>query len=269
MTIESILPFIAIGLFLLAMLFRKRWVGALGWIFIAYYCYFATKACFVQEDYLYTFFNLVFLVFTLLLAVLMVKPKSLVSERGEEDLLFTITKISLITAVFYFPFSEIPFLSELLINITAEITTEVLNLFNVSVYMDTPPYINTTNSSFHEDNGPIRIILACTAIQSMVLFTGLVFGVNAPLGRRLKAFLVSVPVIYGLNIVRNVLVAAAYFGQWFGSPTESFYIAHEVLARIGSTIALVVIAYAVFVILPEALDLIECFFRILLRKQHV
>ena len=269
MILKSLLPFIAIGLFLLALLFRKRWVSALGWIFIAYYCYFATKECFVQGDYLYTFFNLIFLAFTLLLAVLMVKPESKVSEKGEEDLLFTITKISLITAVFYFPFSEIPFLSELLINITAEITTRVLDLFNVGVYMDTPPYINTTNSSFHEDNGPIRIILACTAIQSMVLFAGLIFGVHAPLRRKLKAFLVSVPTIYVLNIVRNVFVAAAYFGQWFGPPLESFYIAHEVLARIGSTIALVVIAYAVFIILPEALDMIENFFRFLLRKRDI
>ena len=261
MMIESILPFIAIALFLLALLFRKREAGALGWVFIAGYCCFATYGCFDEKDYLYTLLNFVFLAFSLLLAFLLLKT------REKVDLLFTITKIALITSAFYFPFAtkEITFLSDLLINITAEITTMVLNLFNVGVYMDTPPFINTTNCFVHEDCGSVQIILACTAIQSMVLFTGLIFGVNAPLSRKLKAFAVSIPTIYVLNIVRNVFVAAAYFGQWFGSPNESFYIAHEVLARIGSIIALVAIAYAVFMILPEILDLIEELYQFILK----
>ena len=259
MMIDSILPFIAIALFLLALLFRKREAGALGWIFIAGYCCFATYDCFEEKDYLYAAFNLLFLAFSLLLAFLLLKT------REKEDLLFTITKIAFITSACYFPFAEITFLSELLINITAEITTMVLNLFNVGVYMDPPPCIYTTTGSFHDVNKPVQIILACTAIQSMVLFTGLIFGVNAPLSRKLKAFAVSIPTIYVLNIVRNVFVAAAYFGQWFGSPIESFYIAHEVLARIGSIIALVAIAYAVFMILPEILDLIEELYQFILK----
>ena len=137
----------------------------------------------------------------------------------------------------------------------------ILNLLDVGVYIVPPSGIYSTSSSFHEVYKPIEIILACTAIQSMALFTGVVFGVTAPIGRKLKAFLVSVPVIYGLNILRNALVGAAYFEQWFGSPLHSFFIAHDVLARIGSMIVLIVIAYAVFVILPEALDLIEDLFR--------
>ncbi|MCW3142179.1 MAG: archaeosortase A, partial [Methanophagales archaeon] len=141
----------------------------------------------------------------------------------------------------------------------------MLNLFNVGVYMVPPSTIYTSTESFHDLNKPIEIILACTAIQSMVLFIGLIFAVNAPMRRKLKAFFVSVPVIYGLNILRNVFVASAYFGQWFGSPLESFYIAHGVIARMGAMIALIVIAYAVFMILPEALDLVEDFFRFILK----
>ncbi len=269
MIFKSILPFIAIGLFLLALVFRKRAVGALGWMFFAVYCSSEVVYYFTKGEYFEASLALVFLAFTLLLAALMLKPTPEASDNGDVELFFTITKIALIAAVFYFPFAEILYLETLLIYITTKITTTVLNLFNVGVYMVYPSSIYTTNSSFHEVYKPIKIILDCTAIQSMVLFIGLVFGVNAPLRRKLKAFVVSVPTIYVLNIVRNVFVAAAYFECWFGAPLDSFYIAHGVIAKIFVMISLIAVAYAVFVILPEALDLIESFFRVILRKRHV
>jgi len=293
MIVKPILPFIAISFFLLALIFRhkpllkrKRFrkepisffgevlfsagsfgkvASALGWLSFAVYCYSEVSYYLNEDEYFDASLALVFLAFSLLLAVLMVNPKSIVSEKGEDDLFFTITKIALIAAVFYFPFSEIPTLETLLIYLTTNITATVLNLFNVGVYTVYPSSIYTTNSSFHEvyKYKPIEIILACTAIQSMVLFTGLVFGVEAPLKNKFKAFFVSVPTIYLLNIVRNVFVAAAYFGQWFGSPLQSFYVAHGIIARIFVMLSLIVVAYAVFVILPEALDVIEDFFRVL------
>ncbi len=272
MILQSALPFIAIALFLMALLSRRKesggvfyssWfgksVGALGWVSFAGYCYFETLRCLMLGDYVRTSFALIFLAFSLLLAFLLMTTR----EKGDADLFLTITKVALIAFLFYFPFSfsEFALLGDALIFVTAKLSAMMLNLLNVGVYMVPPSSIYSTSSSFHEVYEPIVIILACTAIQSMALFTGVVFGVTAPIGRKLKAFCVSVPVIYGLNILRNALVGAAYFEQWFGSPLHSFFIAHEVLARIGSMIALIAIAYAVFVILPEALDLIEDLFR--------
>lgn len=275
MILQSALPFIAIAFFLLALVsgrkesdgvFYSSWfgklVGALGWVSFAGYCYFDTLRCLMLEDYVRTSFALIFLAFSLLLAFLLMTT----SEKDDADLVLTITKVALITAVFYFPFSEFALLGDTLIFVTAKLSAMMLNLLNVGVYMVPPSSIYSTSSSFHEVyKQPIVIILACTAIQSMALFMGVVFGVTAPIGRKLKAFCVSVPVIYGLNILRNALVAAAYFEQWFGSPLHSFFIAHEILARIGSMIALIAIAYAVFVILPEALDLIEDLFRFIFK----
>lgn len=282
MILKFILPFIAIALFLLALLVRnkaflkrkrlreepgegvfplefEKIAGALGWVFIAGYCVLEASDYLAQGEYFDASLAFIFLAFSLLLAFLLVKT------REKEDLFFTITKIALITSIFYFPISEFHFLGDSLIYITAEITTLMLNLFDVGVYMIPPSNIYTTIGSFHEVYKPIEIILACTAIQSMVLFTGLIFGVNAPMRRKLKAFFVSVPVIYGLNILRNVFVTSAYFGQWFGSPLESFDIAHGMIARIGSLIALIAIAYMVFMILPEALDLVEDFFQFIFK----
>jgi archaeosortase A (PGF-CTERM-specific) len=271
MILQSALAFIAIGLFLLTLLFRnkrerlrteqgeaafstagkrEKVAGASGWIFFAGYSYFEAFDYFAQGEYFGATLSLVYLAFSLLLVFLLMKT------RENEDLFFDITKVALIAFLFYFPFSEIYFLGDLLIFITAKITTQVLNHLNVgSVYMVPPSFIYlSTNPSFNVD-----IILDCTAIQSIALFTGVIFGINAPMQRKLKAFFVSVPILYVLNIFRLMFVTSAYFGQWFG--TQSFDIAHGLISRFGEMASLIVIAYAVFVILPEALDLIEDLFR--------
>ncbi len=47
----------------------------------------------------------------------------------------------------------------------------------------------------------------------------------------------------------------AYGEEWFGD--NSFFVAHNVIAKAGSTFALLVIAYITFSILPELLALID------------
>ncbi|HDS45472.1 MAG TPA: archaeosortase A [Methanomicrobia archaeon] len=260
------IPFIAIGLFVLALLFKKRVVGALGWLVFSVYCASELSYYLLEKaEYFDAAIAFIFLAFTLLFAALMLKPAS-PGDREEAALHFTVTKIALITAALYFPFVAVPALETLIIALTTRITVTVLAMLGVSVYMVYPSSIYTTASMFHAVYKPIEIILACTAIQSMVLFAGLTLGVRAPRNRKLKAFLASVPTIYVLNIVRNVFVTASYFGSWFGPPLLSFDISHGIIARFYVMISLIVVAYAVFVLLPEALDLIENFFRYLSRR---
>ena len=97
----------------------------------------------------------------------------------------------------------------------------------------------------------VEIILACTAIESIALFAGVILSVQAPLGRRLAALAASTISIYLLNIVRNGFVLMAYGWSWFGS--DSFDIAHNIIAKAGSTGALLAISYLVFLLLPELL----------------
>ena len=47
----------------------------------------------------------------------------------------------------------------------------------------------------------------------------------------------------------------AYGWSWFGD--GSFDIAHNIIAKIGSTIALLAISYMVFLLLPELLSIID------------
>jgi len=262
MTLVSFIPFIAILLFFPGVLLHRRAISALGWLVFAVYPAFEAADYLTRGEYFDASIAIVFLIFTVFFGVLIVTPRMVGAE--EERLVFTITKIALITAVFYFPFALLPALATALIALTTRLTVATLTLFKVGAYMVYPASIYSTSSAFHAVYKPIEIILACTAIQSMVLFTGLVFGVSAPWKRQFKAFFASVPTIYALNLVRNVFVTAAYFGEWFGPPLRSFEIGHGVIARIFVMVSLIAVAYAVFIILPEALDVIEDFFRVVL-----
>jgi len=112
-----------------------------------------------------------------------------------------------------------------------------------------------------------EILLACTGLGSMSILAGLILAVDASPDRKAKALAVSVPVIWVLNFVRNVFIAAAFGGQWFqvfvpqvigvfgatGTSPElaSYYIADKVLAQSASVVALVGILLLVLRFVPE------------------
>lgn len=165
---------------------------------------------------------------------------------------FLLTRVTAIACIFYFPFAEVPMLHDALISLNTHCITDAgRTVFGVRMALD-DPYI-------YLNDHRVRLILGCTAIESMALFTGVILGVKAPLERKAAAFLVSIPVIFVLNILRNIFVITAYGYGWFDGwlGLDSFYVAHNILAKIGSTIALIIIAYAILKILPEVLDMIE------------
>ena len=148
----------------------------------------------------------------------------------------------------YFPFAELAPLKGWLIEETAELTLFLLNAFDVPAASGGGSVITLYGHS-------VEIVLACTAIESMALFAGVVLSVQAPLKRKMAALFASVPVIYALNLFRNIFVVVAYGEEWFGE--SSFYLAHNVIAKAGSAVALFAIAYVVLMLLPELLDMID------------
>ena len=84
------------------------------------------------------------------------------------------------------------------------------------------------------------------------------------------AFAVSVPVIYALNLARNVFIATAYGYQWFPYGESlivsvtgkyegyaSFFWADKVISQSLSVVVLVAILLAVLRFLPELTDLLD------------
>lgn len=153
-----------------------------------------------------------------------------------------------ICGIIYFPFAEIEVLQDWLIGFTTLITAKTLNAFSVPVVME-------SWNTLILNGRTVEIILACTAIESIALFAGVIISVQAPPGRRAAALLASTLAIYVLNVVRNSFVLMAYGWDWFGS--DSFHVAHNIIAKAGSTVALLAIAYLVFALLPELLAVID------------
>jgi len=159
-----------------------------------------------------------------------------------------------IGGLIYFPFAEFAPLKEGLIGQTTHITVLLLEALQV-------PVSTIGFNEIYLNGYSVEVILTCTAIESIALFAGVIISVKAPLWKRTKALMVSVPVIYILNLFRNAFVMIAYGNQWFGA--DSFQVAHNEIAKLGSTIALFLIAYWVLVLLPELLDMIDELIKVL------
>ncbi|MEA3191262.1 MAG: archaeosortase [Thermoplasmata archaeon] len=95
---------------------------------------------------------------------------------------------------------------------------------------------------------PVSIILACTALQSIMLFVGLFMGTPAPWKRRLLASAIVAAVVYVLNLLRNTGIV------WFyGQGEASFWMMHDAVGKGGSLVAMILIAFAAFAWFPEFL----------------
>jgi archaeosortase A (PGF-CTERM-specific) len=109
--------------------------------------------------------------------------------------------------------------------------------------------IRLTDSS---DPYAVTVVLACTAVQSMMIFVGAIACLVASRRRKWGAYLMTVPTIYFLNLFRNAGIVYGYHDlQWSMFGLEPFEWMHSYVGKIGSLLALIVIALGVFTTLPE------------------
>jgi archaeosortase A (PGF-CTERM-specific) len=138
-------------------------------------------------------------------------------------------------------------LAQWLIEIVTAQSGWLLNLFTGNVEVQG---VNI----FYEGSYAVGIIFACTAVQSMVLFVGMILALpKVDMKRKFYGLLITVVPIYFLNLVRNALVA-----YLMGNDITSFHMAHNVIGKGGSLIALVILLFIVIRIVPELFDEIIC-----------
>ena len=116
---------------------------------------------------------------------------------------------------------------------------------------------NVVQSGIHIEWGlaHINIIFACTGVQSMVLFVGMILPLTkVDAKRKFYGLLVTLVPIYFLNLIRNALVT--YLTGIYGS--DFFSTAHNIIGKGGSLIALVILLLIVIKIVPEVFDEIIC-----------
>ena len=256
--IEKIV-WVALGLLIIASLIprnkqMKLTIAGIGWMFFTVHWVLQWQHYYELEDNVNLLLTIFAALFSCYLGYIMIKRDKILF--GNIKGISTLTSITMLTTassiagLSYFIFSEIPSMNSWIITSVTDQTVWVGSILGIT--------ISRLDWNLIAVNGyQVEIILACTAIESITLFVGIIASVNAPFKKLASAFIISVPVIYGLNLIRNVFVVEAYGMTWFGNPEMSFYIAHTIVAKLGSMIALFFIAYAVLKILPEIIDMID------------
>ncbi|WP_459191981.1 archaeosortase A [Halosimplex sp. J119] len=210
------------------------------------------------------------------------------------DSLFVLSRAVVVMGAIFFPFESIPFLRQFLVEVVAGQTDALISLLGSNpelvqgqeavvngervvtydgliigekahLYKNTFVFTPGDHTIFYS------IIIACTGIGSMAIFGGLIAAVDAPIRRKLRAFAVSIPVIYTLNLGRNVMIAIGFGEQRFHVFPDlimavfsledpyrvSYIVIDRIVAQSLSVIALVGITYLVVRELPEILTIIE------------
>ena len=256
--IENIL-WLALGLLVIAAVIPRQnrlkfTIAGAGWVFFSVHWAFQTPHYVQINDYVNAVVTTLAAILCVFLGYVLISREKRffrnINGTNTTSSLFMATTAAAIGGISYFIFSEIQPMNEWIITTVTDQTIWLASIMGIT--------ITRVDWNIVAVNGyKVEIILACTAIESIALFTGIIASASAPFKRVALAFLVSVPVIYGLNLIRNVFVVDAYGMNWFDDPELSFYIAHAVIAKAGSIIALFLIAYAVLKILPEILDMID------------
>ena len=150
-----------------------------------------------------------------------------------------------------------PELKNGLIEVVAFHSNALLNTLGIEAYRH--GFVIVYNES------PITIIFACTAIQAMVLFIGMI-GALSKVNLKRKVFAIAITVIpmYFLNLVRNASVI-----YLIGAEITDFNIAHNVLSKAGALITLIALLFLTFKFVPELYDEILCIFDLPKRKGPV
>lgn len=172
--------------------------------------------------------------------------------RAEDRNVQYLTRAAAVAVLVYLPFGYTP-LGDWLIGVVTGEVGWLLNMVGVQ-------YSMYDWNMFIRNGLRVEIVLGCTGIQSIAIMLGVAAAVPTELRQKILAVLFVVPTIYILNLFRNVFVITAYTGQWFPYfpeiasngeyGYESFFWAHNVLCELGALVALVIIAYALFTLIP-------------------
>lgn len=244
---------------------KKHLIMAAGWIIFALYWATQPEFLYYKEDG--DIVNAVFCIVGIYFLFYIAYHEYLSHIKREELKPLTfLAGSTFISGFFYFLIEKLPIFAGSLIKVVADQTVWIMRAIGYNVTAGAIIHGETiTVPVYFNGNHSVQLILACTGLQSMMIFIGVIVALRGvDWRRRLKAFMVTVPVIYVLNIIRNV-------GVIYGVEVlhQTFYFMHNVVGKIGSLLALIVLAYFAFDILPELYDYIYAIFELPKRRGPV
>ncbi|MDD1671407.1 MAG: archaeosortase A [Methanomicrobiales archaeon] len=223
-------------------------LAAVGWASII-------SALYAELPYYFSVNNFIYPLFALLSVPFLIITWDRLYHRDEP--VMSLSRAAAFACLIYAPFAFISPLGDWLIGVVVGQTRWMLDLFRL-------PTALASWNIIARNGLRTEIILACTGIQSIAIMLGVIGGVESTLRQKVIGLLLIAPVIYGLNIVRNTFVIAAYTEQWFPYLPEfasngeygyeSFFWAHNVISEILALFVLIGLAYQLFAVIPALGD---------------
>jgi len=213
--------FLAFAMFLIA---RRQKVAAIfGWACIVLNLWSELPAFFREHNFLYPVLALLSLPFLAITAERLIR---------EDPAVLQLSRTAAIATIIYVPFALVPFLHDGLISIV------VLLAFGLITALGNHPHMVAWDV-FFENAFSNQIILGCTGIMAIALMLGVAFGEkNLSVSQSVLAFLLIIPPIFILNLLRVVVVFIAVSNTWFaafpdptGTGDANFFWAHNVIAE--------------------------------------
>lgn len=203
---------------------------------------------------------------------------------GGRDSLFTLSRAVAFMGLFYMPLVAVPVVRQTLIETVTDQTGVVLNAIGITPQVADGLYVDGLRIAekshayestfvYYVGGEPLThtILIACTGIGSMAIIAGLVAAVDAPLKRKFQALAITLPVIYVLNIARNVFISTSMGEQLFqvfpglissvfaleNTVMVSYIVADRVISQSLSVVVLVGILWLVVQRVPEVLTVVD------------
>lgn len=225
----------------------RHYCAILGWTFIVLFLFAEVPYYLSINNWLYPAMAIISVPF------LMITARHLLAR---EMLVIQLSTAAAVAFLLYAPFAYTP-LGNWLISIVVGQTEWMLQALGY-------PAIHEAWNMISRNNFRVEIILACTGIQAIAIMLGVISAVKTTSRQKLLSFLLVVPTIYILNILRNTSVIIAYTEQWFpflpeiaGNGEfgyESFFWAHNIIAEGLALLLLIGIAWGLFRIIPDLAD---------------
>jgi archaeosortase A (PGF-CTERM-specific) len=224
---------------------HRKYSAIIGWTFIVLSLFYELPYYISLNNFLYPIMAVLSVPFLIITAKYL-----LIGDVRVMDL----SRAAAVAFLIYAPFEYIPALGDWLIGIVVGQIVWILEALHYPVTL--ADWMVISRNTFR-----VEIILACTGIQSIAILLGVAAAVPTTTRQKIYAFLIIVPTIYFLNLLRNVFVIIAYTEQWFPFYPEiasngefgyeSFFWAHNVIAELLALVCLVFIAYGLFSIIPK------------------
>ena len=242
---------LACAAFLLSALFflaggQKKYVAICVWTLIVISLFSDVPASLKADNLLYPALALLSVPFLALTVTYLFR---------NDPVILQLSKAAAIATLIFVPFACVPVLRDALVQAV------VNQVFWIIVVFGHHPHMSAWNIIMENDIATL-IILRCTGIMVLAMMTGIIAGVPALSWKQgVTAFLVIIPLLYLLNLLRVAFVFIAVSDAWFwflpnltnnpGRGASDFFWAHNVFAEALAIAALVAIIIGLSRMMPN------------------